>query len=64
VLIKICANESCSKVRRGKTLSGTFPVQKGLSQRIKVTVYGLWPAIAFVQKVPLGMSKQTRRNEM
>lgn len=49
MLIKICVNESCNK----------FPVRNGLNQRIKVIV---WPmAIAFVQKVPLGMSKQTRR---
>ena len=59
-LIKIYVNESCSTVRIGKTLSATFPVQNGLNRRIKVAVY--WPmAIAFVQKLPLGMSKQTRR---
>jgi hypothetical protein len=31
-LIKMCLNETCSKVRIGKNLSA-FPIQKGLKQR-------------------------------
>jgi hypothetical protein len=30
--IKICINETCSKVRVGKYLSDSFPVQNGLKQ--------------------------------
>jgi hypothetical protein len=32
-LIKMCLNETYSKVRVGKFLSGTFPIQIGLKQR-------------------------------
>jgi hypothetical protein len=31
-LIKMCLNETCSKVRIGKHLSDTFPIQTGLKQ--------------------------------
>jgi hypothetical protein len=31
-LIKMCLNETCSKVRIGKHLSDSFPVQNGLKQ--------------------------------
>jgi hypothetical protein len=31
-LIKICSNETCGKVRIGKHLSDTFPIQNGLKQ--------------------------------
>jgi sorting nexin-29 len=31
-LIKMCSNETYSKVRVGKLLSGTFPIQNGLKQ--------------------------------
>jgi sorting nexin-29 len=31
-LIKMCLNETCSKVRRGKLLSHKFPIQNGLKQ--------------------------------
>jgi hypothetical protein len=31
-LIKICLNELYSKVRRGKHLSASFPIQNGLKQ--------------------------------
>ena len=44
-LIKIYVNESCNKVRIGKTLSCTFPVQNCLNQRMKVTFYGLRPLL-------------------
>jgi hypothetical protein len=29
-LIKMCLNETCSKIRTGKHLSGAFPIQNGL----------------------------------
>ena len=45
LLIKIYVNESCNKFRIGKTLSGTFYVQNGMNQRIKVIVYGLRPLL-------------------
>jgi hypothetical protein len=32
-LIKICLNETCSKVHIGKYLSDSFPIQNGLKQR-------------------------------
>jgi hypothetical protein len=32
-LIEICSNESFSKVRVGKLLSDTFPIQKGMKKR-------------------------------
>jgi hypothetical protein len=28
----MCLNETCSKIRIGKHLSGTFPIQNGLKQ--------------------------------
>jgi hypothetical protein len=31
--IKMCLNETYSKVRKGKNLSDTFPLQNGLKQR-------------------------------
>jgi len=31
-LTKMCFNETCSKVRAGKLLSDTFPIQNGLKQ--------------------------------
>jgi hypothetical protein len=31
-LIKMCLNETCSKIRKGKHLSGAFPVQNCLKQ--------------------------------
>jgi hypothetical protein len=31
-LIKMCLNETCSKIRIGKLLSDTFPIQNGLKQ--------------------------------
>jgi hypothetical protein len=31
-LIKMCLNETCSKVRIGKHLSESFPIQNGLKQ--------------------------------
>jgi hypothetical protein len=31
-LIKMCLNETCSKIRIGKHLSGAFPIQNGLKQ--------------------------------
>jgi hypothetical protein len=31
-LIKMCLNETCSKVCTGKHLSGAFPIQNGLKQ--------------------------------
>jgi hypothetical protein len=31
-LIKICLNETCSKVRIGKHLPDSFPIQNGLKQ--------------------------------
>jgi hypothetical protein len=31
-LIKMCLNETYSKVRIGKHLSGSFPIQNGLKQ--------------------------------
>jgi hypothetical protein len=31
-LIKMCLNETYGKVRIGKYLSGTFPIQNGLKQ--------------------------------
>jgi hypothetical protein len=31
-LIKMCLNETCSKVRRGKHLSESFPIQNGPKQ--------------------------------
>jgi hypothetical protein len=31
-LIKICLNETCSKVRIGKHLSDSFPIENGLKQ--------------------------------
>jgi len=32
-LIKMCMNETCSKVQRGKHLSDTFPIQICLKKR-------------------------------
>jgi hypothetical protein len=32
-LVKICLNETCSRVRVGKHLSGMFPVRNGFKQR-------------------------------
>lgn len=31
-LIKMCINETCSKVQRGKHLSDTVPIQNGLKK--------------------------------
>jgi hypothetical protein len=31
-LIQMCLNETCSKVRIGKLLSDSFPIQNGLKQ--------------------------------
>jgi hypothetical protein len=31
-LIKMCLSETCSRVRVGKHLSGTFPIKNGLKQ--------------------------------
>jgi hypothetical protein len=31
-VIKMCLNETCSKIRAGKLLSNKFPIQNGLKQ--------------------------------
>lgn len=62
MLIKMYANESCNKVWIGKTLSGTFTVQNGLESGNQGDC--LWPeaiVFFFLQKFPLGISKQARR---
>jgi hypothetical protein len=33
-LIKMCLNETCSKVRIGKFMSNKFPIQNGLKQEM------------------------------
>jgi hypothetical protein len=43
-LIKMCLNETCSKVNLGKHLSDTFPIQNGLKQGD-----ALLPLIFYVQ---------------
>jgi hypothetical protein len=37
-LIKMCLNETYSKVRTGKLLSDKFPIQNGLKQRCSITI--------------------------
>ena len=33
-LIKMCLNETCSRVKAGKHLSGTVPIRNGLKQEM------------------------------
>jgi hypothetical protein len=38
MLIKMCLNETYSKVRIGKYMSGTFPIQNGIKQVCFITI--------------------------
>jgi hypothetical protein len=41
-LIKMCLNETYSKVRIGKHLSNSFPIQNGLKQVRETNVFQTW----------------------
>jgi hypothetical protein len=55
-LIKMCLNETYSKVRIGKHLSESFPIQNGLKQG-----YALSPLLFnFALECDIGRSRKTR----
>jgi hypothetical protein len=55
-LIKMCLNESYNKVRIGKYLSDTFPVQNGLKQEV-----ALLPCSSVLSwSIPSGKSKKIK----
>jgi hypothetical protein len=55
-LIKMCVNETHTKVYIGKHLSDMFPIQNGLKQE---NAYHHCIS-TLLQNMPLGMSKKTR----
>jgi hypothetical protein len=56
-LVKMCLNETCSRVQVGKHLSGTFPCKNGLKQG---DAYRNCFSTLF-WNMPLGGFRQTRR---
>jgi hypothetical protein len=55
-LIKMCLNETCSKVRVGKLLSPTFPIQNDLKQGGAIL-----PCVSILlSNMPSGKSKKMK----
>jgi hypothetical protein len=52
-LIKMCVNETCSRVRVGKHLSDRFSLKNGLKHR--------YASSPLLQNMPLAVFRQTRR---
>jgi hypothetical protein len=55
-LIKMCLNETYGKVRIGKHLSDSFPIQNGLKQGDALSPL----LFNFAVDMPLGRSRKTR----
>jgi hypothetical protein len=57
-LIKMCLNETYSRVRMDKNLSGKFSIQNGLKQGVALSPL----PFSFFWNIPSGGSKRTRKD--
>jgi hypothetical protein len=65
-LIKVCLNETYSRVRIGKYLSDSFPIQNGLKQRdaLSPLLFNLKYDIRKIQENQLGLKLNAKHQHL